>query len=99
MDQSYAGGSPFCVHLYVSGIVQGVFFRAHTTRIARALGLTGWVRNLDDGRVEIKAQGARKSIDEFIAWCRHGPPAASVESVDIAWIKPASDMEDFRTRR
>ena len=88
-----------CVHLYVSGIVQGVFFRAHTTNTARSLGLTGWVRNLDDGRVEIVAQGARERIADFITWCRHGPPAASVEKVDISWTEPLSGLEGFQTRR
>ena len=86
------------VHVYVSGVVQGVFFRAHTTQVARSLGLTGWVRNLIDGRVEAVAEGARDRIDEFLSWCEKGPPAASVESIEVSREQPVGDMSTFQTR-
>ncbi|MGB7054466.1 MAG: acylphosphatase [bacterium] len=86
------------IHLYVSGVVQGVFFRTHTTNTARSLSLIGWVKNLTDGRVEIVAEGARGKITEFISWCKKGLPAASVERVEVIWERPIGDMEGFQTR-
>lgn len=85
-------------HLYVSGVVQGVFYRAHTTRVARSLGLNGWVRNLVDGRVEIVAEGTRHGIDKLIGWCQIGPPAASVKDVEVVYEQPLGDMTEFQTR-
>lgn len=84
-------------HIYVSGIVQGVFFRAHTTMAARSLGLSGWVKNLIDGRVEIVAEGARQRIGRLISWCQKGPPAAEVEGVEVMYEKPLGDMTEFHT--
>lgn len=65
----------------VSGRVQGVAFRATTRDEARRLGLTGWVRNLDDGRVELVAQGDTDALDALERWCHRGPPAARVATV------------------
>ncbi len=72
------------VHLFISGLVQGVGYRAAAMQTARRLGLSGWVRNLPDGRVEAVAEGEREAVDAFVAWCRHGPPAARVEAVETA---------------
>jgi len=83
------------VHLYVSGRVQGVFFRARTRDRARALGITGWVRNLPDGRVEIAAEGARAALDALVSWARVGPPAAQVTDVTITWENPANTETRF----
>ncbi len=66
----------------VSGKVQGVFFRASTREQARALGLRGHARNLDDGRVEVLAVGDAVAIDELAEWLQHGPPSARVERVE-----------------
>ena len=63
------------VHIVVHGSVQGVFFRASTQSQASEHSLTGWVRNLPDGTVEIHAEGEKESLDRFIEWCRQGPPA------------------------
>jgi len=84
------------VHLYVSGIVQGVFFRAYTQDIAQSLGLTGWVKNLRDGRVEITAEGSRNKIEKLIQWCSKGPPGAEVEDVDINWETVTNEFREFR---
>ncbi len=73
-----------CRHFFVSGRVQGVFFRAHTQATARRLGLTGWVRNLPDGRVECLACGDEARVGEFEAWLWQGPPQARVERVEAA---------------
>jgi acylphosphatase len=73
---------PKTLHCYVSGRVQGVWFRGYTQDTARDLGLVGWVRNLADGRVEAKAQGGDDALASFRDALRAGPPAASVESVE-----------------
>ncbi|BCX87677.1 acylphosphatase [Methylomarinovum tepidoasis] len=70
-------------HIWVSGRVQGVFYRAHTVEAARRLGLTGWVRNLPDGRVEIVAEGEEKALQALLDWCRQGPPLARV--TEVVW--------------
>jgi len=72
-----------CVHIFVSGRVQGVFFRASTRDMALQLGLNGFVRNLSDGRVEIVASGSVESIDRFVQWCQVGPPGAKVDNLQI----------------
>lgn len=67
----------------ITGLVQGVFYRAETQRKARELGLTGWVRNCDDGSVEIHAEGPMSKLNELEDWCRKGPPKAKVNNVTI----------------
>jgi len=79
-------------HIYVSGHVQGVSFRANLWREAKKNNLTGWVRNLKDGRVEAILQGDPDRVNETIKWCRRGPPAAKVEGVDVAY---EPDMETY----
>jgi acylphosphatase len=69
------------VHVYISGRVQGVFFRAETQRAAIGFSLNGWVRNLADGRVEALFEGDDANVDKMLAWCHIGPPAARVEEV------------------
>ena len=70
-------------HITVDGRVQGVWFRAGTKEKAEELGLTGWVMNRPNGTVEIHAQGEKSQLENFIAWCRQGTPAAKVTSLDI----------------
>jgi acylphosphatase len=70
-----------CLHYYVSGKVQGVWFRASTKEQADQLGLTGWVRNLADGRVEVLACGDKDKIVKLSAWLKHGPRLAKVTNV------------------
>ncbi len=78
-----------CRHCFVSGRVQGVFFRATTCDLARRLGLRGWVRNLPDGRVEVLAGGAEAAVLELCAWLRHGPPTARVSELHVDEVPPA----------
>lgn len=85
------------VRLHISGIVQGVFFRANTESVARSLALTGWVRNLTDGRVEVVAEGPYDKITELINWCHEGPPVASVDNVEMEWEEPTGELETFET--
>jgi acylphosphatase len=83
-------------HITVRGRVQGVFFRDHTRRWAVALSLTGWVRNLDDGRVEIMAEGDENGIRSFIDKVREGPIYARVDDLDVAWETPSGEFSEFR---
>ena len=82
------------VHLFVHGRVQGVFYRAKTQKIAEGLGLTGWVKNCDDGSVEIHAEGNKEKLEELIAWCRRGPVLASVSNIDLNWVA-VEDLDVF----
>lgn len=70
------------IHCFVSGRVQGVCFRMSTEQQAKILGLTGWVRNLSDGRVEVMASGEASLIDELQEWLSHGPKMAKVINVE-----------------
>jgi len=83
--------------LLVSGRVQGVSYRWWTIRTATALGLTGWVRNLRDGRVEIVATGSADALDRLAAACRHGPDGARVDAMDATEIAPC-DFPGFEQR-
>ena len=74
------------LHIFVSGRVQGVFFRRFTEETAKKLGITGWVRNLSDGRVEIWAEGTDSVLKEFIDCIHRGPPSARVEDIEITEI-------------
>ena len=73
------------IHAYIYGKVQGVFFRASTKEVADKLGVSGWVKNLPDGRVEVVAEG--RDLSEFIKWLHKGPPGAVVEKVEIVYEK------------
>jgi acylphosphatase len=86
------------VHLWVSGRVQGVYYRASAERVATGWGLKGWVRNLPDGRVEVVAEGDRPQVEAFVVWCREGPPDAQVAAVDIRWEDPLGE-QGFQIRR
>ena len=74
------------VHLIVSGRLQGVWFRAGTREQALELGLCGWAKNCSDGTVEIHAEGDKKTLEQFITWCRKGPPAARVSALEVEWV-------------
>lgn len=86
-----------CMHYYISGKVQGVWFRASTQKEAKQLGLTGWVRNLPDNRVEVLACGEKEAIAKLSTWLNSGPPLAKVSEVaseESAW----EDHADFTVR-
>ena len=86
------------VHLNVVGQVQGVFYRAGARREALRLGLTGWVRNLPDGSVEVIAEGEENQVEKLINWCRRGPPLAIVRSVEVNREPPVNEFETFRVK-
>lgn len=83
-------------HIFVSGRVQGVFFRDHTRRWASSFRLTGWVRNLWDGRVEVLVEGKKERIESLISRLREGPPMAHVEKVEVNWEEYKDEFNDFR---
>jgi len=86
------------VRLLVSGRVQGVFFRAHTRELARGLGLSGYVRNLPDGRVEIVAEGEEAALRELVSFAHRGPPLAQVTGVEVRWEVPTGEFSGFSIR-
>lgn len=75
-------------HVFISGRVQGVFFRAYTQKEAEALNVSGWVRNLPDGRVEAVFEGGKERVNEMIGWCWDGSPSAQVSDVQVKWEEP-----------
>jgi acylphosphatase len=81
--------------VFVSGLVQGVFFRAFTEEVARSHGLTGWVRNMSDGRVEALLEGEKQRVERAIASLRSGPPAARVEDVEVRWEDSSDEFGSF----
>jgi len=85
-------------NITVEGLVQGVFFRANTRKVAESLMLTGWVKNLPDGRVEILAEGPSGKIEEFVHWCQKGPPFARVDHADVRLGEPTGEFTTFEIR-
>jgi acylphosphatase len=81
--------------LMINGEVQGVYYRASTVETARQLGLTGFARNLSDGRVEVVAEGTSDALADLKNWCRKGPPAASVASVDAEESEATREFAGF----
>jgi len=81
--------STAAVHLYVSGRVQGVWFRESCRQRAQDAGVAGWACNLDDGRVEVWLEGDRDAVGAVLGWCRSGPSRASVTAVEVLDEPPA----------
>lgn len=86
-------------HIYVSGRVQGVFFRVTTRCEATKRKVTGWVRNTNDNRVEAIFEGEQENVEKLIDFCRSGPTTAIVREIDIQWEEPSGQFPDFEIRR
>ena len=84
-------------HVFVSGRVQGVYYRASTRDAARERGVDGWVTNLDDGRVEAVFEGDEASVEAMCAWCETGSRAAEVENVAVTMESPEG-IDGFTVR-
>jgi acylphosphatase len=84
---------------FVSGTVQGVFFRAHTKQWALHLGLTGWAKNLTDGRVEVIAEGPQTKLKELLEKIKQGPPGSTVDNVDVDWREAKKKFSTFFIKR
>ena len=83
-------------HVYISGRVQGVFFRYETKKEAKKRNVKGWVRNLPDGRVEAVFEGEKEDVERLIEFCHRGPPLARVEKVEVFWEEYKGEFEDFK---
>jgi len=83
------------LHIVIEGIVQGVFFRASTIEESSKLGLTGWVKNCSDGRVEAVFEGEIDKIEQIVEWCKKGPPGAVVRNVETVWERATGEYNSF----
>jgi len=86
------------VHLIIKGRVQGVFYRASAKQLAKEIGVTGWVKNTDEGDVEIVAAGMEEQLRKLVEWCKVGPTHAKVKEVVIEYLEEKS-FKDFEIRR
>ena len=86
------------IHIFVTGRVQGVFFRQSTKVMAIKNNAKGWVRNLDDGRVEIVAQGETQDIDNLAHWCKTGPANSRVDEFELSEENISDEFENFEVR-
>jgi len=84
-------------HVFVSGRVQGVSFRATTRNTAHEHGVDGWVRNLEDGRVEAVFEAPEEAVEALVEFCHEGSSAARVEDVEVTYGKPRGE-DSFRVR-
>jgi acylphosphatase len=82
-------------HVIIHGMVQGVYFRAHTRDEARAVNVTGWVKNRRDGGVEAVFEGAEEDVKKVIAWCHKGPAWAHVTEVNVDWQDYTGEFKNF----
>lgn len=83
--------------IYISGVVQNVGFRWFVKSNAKSRGLTGWVKNTEDGRVEALAQGEKPMIERLIKLCKKGPFLAEIKSVEVEWEEETEHFVDFKT--
>jgi acylphosphatase len=86
------------LHVWVTGLVQGVFFRESTRQAVQGLEITGWVRNLPDGRVEAVFQGKNEACEKALEYVKTGPPAARVNHVETQWEDDEEQLTDFQIR-
>jgi acylphosphatase len=86
-------------HIYITGFVQGIGFRYFVKSNARRLKLNGWVKNTNDGRVEVLAQGSKEEIEKLIKLCEKGPFLSEVKSVQAQWEKEEERFGDFRVAK
>ncbi len=83
-------------HLLINGKVQGVYFRQNTEIMAARNNVTGWVRNLEDGQVEILLEGSQSDVGQVIEWCHKGPANAKVANVDVKYEKYVGEFKEFK---
>ena len=86
-------------HIFISGRVQGVFFRVETRDEATKRNVTGWVRNTYGDRVEAIFEGEKENVEKVIEFCKHGPLGARVIKVDVQWKEYTGEFENFKIRR
>ena len=86
------------IHIFVTGRVQGVFFRQSTRVMAIKNNVNGWVRNLDDGRVEIVAEGEESNVNTLANWCKTGPANSRVDEFELSEENSTGEFENFEVR-
>jgi acylphosphatase len=86
------------VHVWISGEVQGVFFRSSIRSQATMKRLKGWVKNLMDGRVEAVFEGDKEKIDDVLVFCKEGPPGSRIDNLEVKWEKPTSSFNGFEIK-
>lgn len=82
-------------HVYISGDVQGVGYRYSAIHTARRIGVSGWVKNLHDGRVEAVIEGAQADVEQMLAWCRQGPSGGYVSDVEVQYLPYQGEFSSF----
>ena len=82
-------------HIIVSGRVQGVFFRFTMQEVASGFDVTGWAKNLPDGKVEAALEGNKENVEKVVEWARHGPSGAVVKNVEVNWEEYTGEFKDF----
>jgi acylphosphatase len=87
---------PSRFHGFVSGRVHGVAYRHFAQKWAAALSISGWVRNLADGRVEVLAEGEKEALENYVGRLREGPRFARVEDLELFWEEPIGESGGFR---
>ena len=85
-------------HIFVSGRVQGVFYRKHVQEMARNMRLAGWVRNVIDSRVEIVAEGEKEKVEQFLKECKEGSTFAKIQDIEIEYENYTGEFNDFEVR-
>jgi acylphosphatase len=85
--------------IVIRGLVQGVLFRREITDTARRIGITGWVRNLPNGRVEAVAEGEKEKLEELVRFCHVGPPGARVSGIEVEWSDFKGEFRGFKITR
>ena len=85
-------------HVFISGRVQGVFFRTNTKEEADRLGVLGWVKNLPDGRVEAVFEGNREKVEEMVNWTSKGPIWAKIDDFSVTWEDYTGEFSNFEIR-
>lgn len=86
------------LHAIIHGMVQGVGFRYFAVGKALSLGLRGYARNLNDGSVEVLAQGPRRTLENLLSLLQRGPASADVTRVDVSWGEPSTHLSGFHVR-
>ncbi len=82
-------------HVFISGLVQGVYYRGSLQKKALENQVCGWTRNLPDGRVEALLQGTKENVEAVLRWTESGPPHARVKNVEVEWEEPVETYDSF----
>ena len=85
-------------HVWISGEVQGVFFRSSIRSQATLRQLKGWVKNLMDGSVEAVFEGGKEKVEDVLVFCKEGPPGSRIDNLEVKWEKPTSSFRDFEIK-